>query len=156
MAGGASRTKLLRVAIVGGGVLVAANVFVFAGLGNDEGGDPVVPTQIERLYPNPGEVIRPQETVGADLRNEFQGELSVNGIDIPRDQLSGDPNLGMVTFRPGCEGSQNTAEGAECVVREFDPGSYTAQVEFWPRTKTAEEARADGQYGSHRWQFKVG
>jgi hypothetical protein len=155
MADAARRRTVVRVAIVGVGLLVVANLFVFAGLANDESSEPTLPSAIERLYPNPQEVIRPQETVGADLRDDLQGELWVNGVVVPRDQLNGDPNLGMVTFRPGCAG-RPVPEGSECAFREFDPGTYNLRVDYWPRTRTLEQATAAGEVGSFGWQVKVG
>jgi hypothetical protein len=151
MADHTRRRSLVRLAIVGGGVLIAANLFVLAGLGGNDANGPALPAQIQQLFPNPHEVIRPQETVGADLRDDLQGELYINGAPIPRDQLSGDPSLGTVTFRPGCT-TTATAEGSECAYREFDPGPLNLRVDYWPRTK----AREDADVGSYGWQIKIG
>jgi hypothetical protein len=156
MADGNRSRRLGRVAIVGGGVLLAANLFILAGLGGDNSSTPVLPPEIQRLYPNTQEVIRPQETVGADLRNDLQGELRVNGVDIGRDQLTGDPSLGFVTFRPGCASVGSTAAGNECAFREFEPGTYNLTVRYWPRTKSIDEAQQDGEIGEYSWQVKVG
>jgi hypothetical protein len=156
MAAPSRRTSLTRIAIVVGGLLVAANLLIFAGLKSGDSSGPPLPSEIQQLYPNPQAVIRPQETVGADLRDDLQGVLYINGVQVPEDQLSGDQGLGIVTFRPGCAGSGPTTPGFECAYREFRPGSYNLRVEYWPRTESKSEARAKGNLGSYSWQIKVG
>jgi hypothetical protein len=155
MAAPARRFKLTRVLIVGGGLLVAANLLVFAGLGHDDNSGPQLPSEIQQLFPNPQEVIRPQDTVGADLRDDLQGQLYINDVAVPADQITGDPNLGIYTFRPGCATS-TTQAGSECAFREFDPGTHNARIDFWPRSESLEDARKAGEVGSYGWSFKVG
>jgi len=156
MAAANRRFKLTRVLIVGGGLLIAANLLVFAGLSHDDNKGPQLPSEIQQLFPNPQEVIRPQDTVGADLRDDLQGQLFINNVAIPADQIVGDPNLGIYTFRPGCNTTGATTAGSACEFREFDPGSYNARVEFWPRSSSLGDARKAGELGSYGWSFKVG
>jgi hypothetical protein len=156
MAAPSQRTKLTRIAIVVGGLLIAANLLLFSGLGSGDSSAPPLPSQIQQLYPNPQEVIRPQETVGADLRDDLQGVLYINRVQVPEDQLSGDQGLGIVTFRPGCVSTGPTSPGFECAYREFDPGTYNLQVEYWPRTESQSEARSKRHLGSYSWSIKVG
>src|SRR3954465_10144527 len=155
MATGPQRTNLIRILIVGVGLLVIVNFLVLAGRdsGNNSAG-PVLPTQVQQLFPGPQEVIRPQETVGADLRDDLQGQLYINGQPVPSDQQVGDPGLGIVTFRPGCNGASVAKN--ECAVREFDPGSYTLRIDFWPQGRTEVQAKQDGDFGSYSWPIKVG
>jgi hypothetical protein len=155
MASDPRRTKLVRAAIVLGGVLVAANLFVLAGLASDDSG-PTLPSAIEQLFPNAQEVIRPQDTVGADLASGMQGVLYINGAQVPEDQIVGDPGLGTVTFRPGCANVLADEVAADCLYREFDPGTYNLKVEYWPIGVSKDEARTAGSFGSHGWQVKVG
>jgi len=143
------------VLIVGGGLLIAVNLIILAGRTHSDS-EPQLPSQIQQLYPGPQQVIRPQETVGADLRDDLTGQLYINGAPIPADQVSGDPNLGIITFRPGCAGSGERAPGSACEYREFDPGSYTLRIDFWPRTESMSQARQKGELGSYGWQIKVG
>ncbi len=155
MAAPVRRFKLTRVLIVGGGLLLAGNLLVFAGLGHDEA-RPRLPSEIQQLFPNPQEVIRPQETVGADLRDDLQGQLWINNVAVPADQIIGDPNLGIYTFRPGCNTTGATQAGNECEFREFEPGTHTARIDFWPRRESLEDARQADDVGSYGWSFKVG
>jgi hypothetical protein len=155
MATGAQRTRLVRIIIVGVVLLVIVNFLVLAARdsGNDTAG-PVLPQEVQQLFPGPGEVIRPQETVGADLRDDLQGQLYINGQPVPTDQQVGDPGLGIVTFRPGCVGASVAKN--ECAVKEFDPGPYNLRIDFWPQGVTEEVAKANGDFGSYGWTIKVG
>jgi hypothetical protein len=135
--------------LVVGVLVLAANLLVVAALSQDTD-DPVAqqPTEIERLFPSPGAVIRPQDTIGVDLRDDLQAQLYLDGPDttsaiaLPVDQYVGDPNQGLVQFRPG--------PGRE--VRELEPGAYTLRVDYWPRG----ESIADAELGSFSWRFLVG
>jgi hypothetical protein len=155
MAAPPRRFKLTRLLFVGGGLLLAANLMILAGSQHNDA-TPQLPSEIQQLYPDPQQVIRPQETVGADLRDDLQGQLYINGAAIPADQIAGDPNLGIVTFRPGCAGTGPTTPGAECTYREFDPGTYSLRIDYWPRTESMTDARRKGDLGSYGWQIKVG
>jgi hypothetical protein len=155
MATGEQRTKLIRILIVGVGVILVVNFLVFAARdsGHNTAG-PVLPQEVQQLVPGPGEVIRPQETVGADLRDDLQGQLYINGQPVPTDQQVGDPGLGIVTFRPGCAGA--SVPKNECAVNEFDPGNYNLRIDFWPQGIGEEVAKANGDFGSYGWSIKVG
>ncbi|MGH9005430.1 MAG: hypothetical protein ACRDYV_20085, partial [Acidimicrobiia bacterium] len=86
------------------GVVAAVNLLIFAvhtgGEGQDNPGSPL-PPEIEYLVPVPGAVIRPQEDVGADLKDTYTGALFIDDVRIPQDQTKITPGLGQVTFRPG-------------------------------------------------------
>jgi hypothetical protein len=156
MAAPARRFKLSRVLIIGAGLLVAVNLLVFAGLGHNDDSKPQLPTEIQQLFPNPQEVIRPQETVGADLRDDLQGQLYINNVAVPADQIVGDPSLGIYTFRPGCQTSNRSQAQSACEFREFDPGTYSARIDFWPRDESLQDATDQHELGSYGWSFKVG
>jgi hypothetical protein len=136
--------------IVGLGVLLAVNLLIFAGhtggKGQDNLGSPP-PIEIELLVPNPGAVIRPQEDVGADLKDTYTGALFVDDQRIPQDETKIVPALGQVTFRPG--------PGKEIEV--LRPGPHYARIDFWPQEKGDEPAaRAAGVVRSYTWQFTAG
>lgn len=133
--------------IVAGGLIVAANLALVAGFAQrNEGNAPNLPVSIEALIPEPGTVMRPQEPVGADLRDDLQGVLTIDRLRIPEDQYRGDPGLGLVAFRPG-PGQEFT---------QLEPGAHSATITYWPRTKTFREARRAGEVGGYTWEFKVG
>jgi len=130
-------------------LVLAGNLLVVAAVSQDTD-DPVAqqPSEIERLFPSPGAVIRPQDTIGVDLRDDLQAQLYLDGPDttgaiaLPVDQYVGDPNQGLVQFRPGPNRE----------VRELSPGIYTVRVEYWPRG----ESIADADIQTFSWRFLVG
>ena len=75
----------------------------------------------------------PQDTVGVDLRDEFTGQLTIDGQRDPEDQFTGDPSLGQVFFEPGpARTFSELSEGR----------AQRASIECWPTTiKTVDEAR---------------
>lgn len=128
--------------------LLAAVSLAIAGAASQDTDPPTasLPSAIERLYPEPGSVIRPQETVGVDLRDDRQAVLIIDGNRIPEDQYTGDRNLGVFRYRPG--------EGKE--FREFEPGHHEIRIEHWPATMTEDDARSRGEVRAYGWRFAVG
>lgn len=144
------RLPSIRAVLVALGVLAAVNLLVFAthtgGKGQDNPGSPL-PVDIEAVVPIPGAVIRPQEDVGADLRDTFTGALFIDDRRIPEDQTKIVPALGQVTFRPGPDKD----------IEALAPGHHYATIHFWPQEKGDEDAaRAAGVVKSYTWQFTAG
>ncbi|HEV3363188.1 MAG TPA: hypothetical protein VG795_03445 [Acidimicrobiia bacterium] len=136
--------------IVALGVLAAVNLLIFAmhtgGKGQDNLGSPL-PQEIEYLVPVPGSVIRPQEDVGADLKDTYTGALFIDDVRIPQDETKFTPGLGQVSFRPG-PNKEITA---------LAPGHHYATIHYWPQEKGDEDAaRAAGAVKSYTWQFTAG
>lgn len=148
-----ARTRRLpstRTIIVALGVLLAVNLLIFAshtgGKGQDNPGSPL-PQEIEYLVPVPGAVIRPQEDVGADLRDTYTGALFIDDVRIPEDQTKVTPGLGQVSFRPG----------PNLEIEALRPGFHYATIHYWPQEKGDEDAaRAAGAVKSYTWQFTAG
>jgi len=135
-----------RTVVVVLGLLVAANLLVVAGLSQRTGhSSPGQPAAVEQLDPPAGSVIRPQATVGVDLRDDLTGVLLLDqprpGTEIPEDQLQRVPGLGIVQFRPG----------PGKVVRELAPGHHELTVLYWARTESRPARPA-----SYSWSFEVG
>jgi hypothetical protein len=129
------------------GLLGATSLLVLAGTSQET--DPVDtsrPSAIEAIFPEIGAVIRPQETVGIDLRDDLRGVIIVDGTRIPEDQYTGDENLGVVRYRPGPDQE----------FRAFEPGIHEIVVEYWPRTLSEDDARRQGDVDSYGWRFVVG
>ena len=136
--------------VVALGLLVAINLLILAGHSGGKGQEshgPPLPNEIEALTPQRGAVIRPQEDVGADLKDTYTGALFIDDKRIPQDQASIVPALGQVSFRPG-PGKEITA---------LAPGSHHATIFYWPQEKGDEDAaRAAGAVKSFTWQFTAG
>lgn len=138
----------LRVAVVVVGLLVAVNAAIIGARSQENGPvAPQRPVEIEQLFPQESQRILPQDIVGAQVENKFQGQLTIDGTLIPKDQMTGDPNLGEVLFQPGPNKE----------FREFGPGAHKATVEWWPKTIVdPEDARSQHVLRSYTWTFNVG
>ena len=146
----ARRLPKSRTIIVALGVLLAVDLLIFAGHGGGQGqANPSgpLPAEIESLVPVPGSVIRPQEDVGADLKDTYTGALFIDEKRIPEDQTKIVPGLGQVSFRPG--------PNKEIPV--LAPGNHHATILYWPQEKGDEDsARHAGALKSYTWQFTAG
>jgi hypothetical protein len=132
-----------RIAIVVAVMLLALNlvvIYVLDGADTQREGRGF-PTGVESVSPRPGEIIRPQDGISADLDNTLTGVLQINGAEVPEDQTLRTVNLGIVEFRPGPDQD----------VTVFDPGDYTATVLFWPQGKDRPANPA-----AYSWSFRVG
>ena len=69
--------KPLRVLIVVGGLLLAVNVWIIAGVSQRTNKEPLLPTAIEELIPKPGDLVSPQSTIGVNLSNTPDGRARV-------------------------------------------------------------------------------
>ena len=143
------RMPAARTIVVALGVLVAVNLLIVAvhtgGQGQDTG--PPLPEGVRYLVPHPGSVIRPQDDVGAQLKDTYTGALFIDDIRIPDTDARIDPSLGLVVFRPG-PNKEITA---------LRPGHHYATIHFWPQDKGDEDAaRAADAVKSYTWQFTAG
>jgi hypothetical protein len=139
-----------RTLLVALGFLLAVNLLIFAshtgGKGQDNPGPPL-PEAIELLVPLPGSVIRPQESVGADLKDTYTGALFIDDVRIPQDQTKITPALGQVSYRPG----------PNLEIEALAPGHHYATIYYWPQEKGDEPAaRAADAIKSYTWQFTAG
>jgi hypothetical protein len=74
-----------------------------------------LPTQIERISPSKGDSVLQQTPLLVDLIPGYTGELEVNGLAIPVEEVRAATNP-----EPG-----QTVAAAESLVTKFDPGSNT-------------------------------
>jgi hypothetical protein len=100
-----------------------------------------LPAAIVALQPRPGELIRPQDTIAVELRTDLTGALVLDGQEIPEGQLTRQPGLGEVSFRPG--------PGKD--LSELPPGTHSVVVEYWVQAKPRPIHPA-----TFAWTFRVG
>ncbi|HEY8217102.1 MAG TPA: hypothetical protein VIH82_08205 [Acidimicrobiia bacterium] len=100
-----------------------------------------LPSAVDSVTPAPGELVRLQDTVGADLRDDLTGVLVLDGTEIPEDQLERVIPLAEVTFRPG--------PGKD--LAKLEPGEHTLVVLYWPQGKARPSRPA-----SYSWSFRAG
>jgi hypothetical protein len=137
-----------RVGIVVAAVIIVVNLAILAALAQENGpAAPDRPEEIVMLEPEEGQLTLPQGRVGGQLRVDYTAQLVIDGRLIPKDQMSGDPNLGEFYFEPGPD-------------KEFSQlpkGNVGAALQWWPREiSTPEEAREQRRMGRYSWAFKVG
>jgi hypothetical protein len=128
-------------------VVITLGVVLLSSADTDTPSERRYPAAIDGVSPGPGELIRLQDTITADLRNDLTGVLVINGVDapsigeIPEDQLERVVPLGQLSFRPGPDQE----------VERFEPGEYIATVLYWPQRK-----ERPAQPGSFSWRFRAG
>jgi hypothetical protein len=137
----AKKRKPIRLLIVVGGLLIAANMWIIAGVSQRTNSEPTLPNVVEELIPKPGDLVSPQSTIGVNLRDDLAGALQLDGQEIPKDQVVEQPTVGIITFAPG--------PGKD--LSRLAPGSHTLTVVYWPRSTTREKGAI-----SYSWTFKVG
>jgi hypothetical protein len=136
-----------RVAFVAVVLLIAVNAAIF-GTRNEVRGTaaPQRPPAVLALSPQENEIALAQDRVVVTLKTTFAAQLSIDGAVIPDDQLTIDSSLNnTLGFQPEPDHD----------IREFSPGTHTATIEYWPRGRAYEEAKAGRLLGSYTWNFKV-
>jgi hypothetical protein len=134
-----------RIAIVAVALLAVINLGIWGLHQSDTSrGGLTFPVAVQDVSPEPGEIIRPQDTVMADLESGLTGVLVLSGPGfnerLPEDQLERVEPLGQVSFRPG--------PGQD--IRQFAPGTWSAAVLYWNEGK-GEPAHPR----SFSWTFRV-
>jgi hypothetical protein len=128
--------------IVGVVAIVVLNLAIFGLDSSDTSPEGrTLPSTIDALTPPPGELVRLQDTIGADLRDGLTGVLLLDGVEIPEDQLERVDPLSIVTFRPGPDQE----------LERFEPGEHNLTVLFWEQ---GEPRPADPD--SYSWSFRAG
>ena len=137
-----------RVAVVAIGLLVVANLawFGYRATGYEHRQPTAAPMRSTWCFPPRTRSMRPQETVGFDLRDDLVGVLVIDGVRIPEDQYEGDRASGR------CSGGRARARSS----RELPEGRHKAVAQYWDATKTEEEANAANEVFDYPWNFTVG
>jgi hypothetical protein len=137
-----------RVAVVAAVLLVVVNVAIFGTRHEVRGtASQALPAAVLQISPRDGEHVIPQTSIVVDLRAKYTGQLSIDRVLIPQDQLTiTTPNLFELVFQP------TPAHD----IHRYSPGDHTATIEFWPQTTTYEQARSGRLLGTYTWRFKVG
>src|SRR5262245_65206837 len=96
-----------RVAVIVIALVVVVNLAIFLGSQSDTsdqrtgGGLPPLPSAIESISPERGDLTGLVDSITVDLDDNYTGDLAIDGITIPEDQLERTEQLGLITFRPG-------------------------------------------------------
>lgn len=122
---------LIAAAAVGG------LVFAFSGPTQDEG--PPTPEAVESVFPIGGNLELRQVTIVADLAPGYTGYLSIDGNEVPEDEIQFVPALNTVTLRPPPGSDFET----------FEPGSHCATIHYRRIGQPRENSSA------YRWCFRL-
>jgi hypothetical protein len=131
-----------RVAIVAVVLLIVLNlgIVLLANADTSPGGKQELPSAVESINPERGQLTGLIDNVTVDLADSLQGDMMVDGVLIPEDQLDTIPQLGVITFRPG-PGKDLT---------RLLTGENTVVVHYWPRS----DPRPD-QPPAFSWRFRA-
>jgi hypothetical protein len=133
-------TKIFRVAIVSGLIAVVGILLAVSVSSSDTSQPQANASNVEKVSPAPGGILRPQSEVSFDLTDGYTGRLYIDSEIVPEDQLEIVLSLGQFTFRPG--------KGQ--IVEQFDAGSHSAQIFYWEADKPE-----PAQPQTYSWDFKV-
>lgn len=99
--------------------------------------DPVADPAVVRREPEPGMHVLRQSAVGVELLEGYDGRLTIDGVDIPEDQLDGaigpdhpgyDPSLGI---RPNNRHLVFFTPGEDKVIDRYPSGEVHVTAHFW-------------------------
>ena len=110
---------------------VAVGGFWLAGAGarTEEESAAVIDSAVEATYPGESELDVRQARIGVDLQSGYTADLTIDGIQIPEDELQRVESLGIVYYLP--DPSRTT--GA------LEPGRHCAQAFLWQPTRGKRE-----------------
>jgi hypothetical protein len=134
-----------RVAVIVIALVAVVNLAFFLGRESDtsnvaEGGLPPLPAAIESINPERGDITGPVDSIEVDLDDNYTGDLAIDGVTIPEDQIERTEQLGTIVFRPG--------PGKE--LTRLRTGENTVVVTYWPRIQD----RPDDP-PRFSWRFRV-
>lgn len=116
-----------RFRIVAAVVLAIAAALAVIAVRSLEGGgdDPVLgggdAAVVESLIPRRNAQVPQQSTVGIDLVTGWEGTLVIDGVEIPLDELTLTPEIGLIEYTPG--------DGK--TVEDLQPGRNCVSAVIW-------------------------
>ena len=144
--------------IIGAVVIGVALALIIWGFASAQSGDKAVRINdpaIERVLPQPGEIVLRQSQVGVDLAPGYRGVLIIDGQEIPTTDVptgsNPDPNA-KGNLDAQFDPTQNTVlfvpkKGA--TIEEFTPGEHRITAVYWREVASRDQAV------SFSWTFKV-
>lgn len=103
--------------------LALAAVVVGAVLIAPSGTGVALPEQVERISPTEGAIVLRQTTLEIDMQFGYEIDLVIDGVPIPREQLSGNAQIGLFRWAPS----------SDTFVPEWTPGTHTIEM-TWDTT----------------------
>ncbi|MEW6154445.1 MAG: hypothetical protein AB1673_10720 [Actinomycetota bacterium] len=97
------------------------------------------PVAVEGVTPQGGNLDLRQVTISADLAPGYTGYLTLNGVEIPADDLRFELALNSITLVPGPDSDY----------RQLQPGSHCAGVVYWLIGQPSTTSQ------NYRWCFRL-
>jgi hypothetical protein len=135
-----NKTKLFRIVLISAIAVVATIMFIISVSSSDTNTIAITNKYVEKVEPTPGGLMRPTSDISIDLSDGYIGRLTIDGINIPDDEIIFVKSLGQLTFKPGKAKSFD----------KFQEGPHVAQIIFW---KSDESESINPQ--SYSWDFRV-
>lgn len=118
-------------------IAIGGIVFVFSGPKRKQ---PGLPAAVEAVSPAGGDLDLRQITLSADLAPGYQGFLTLDGAEIPQDDLQFVLALNTITLKPLPDSDYTT----------LLPGRHCASVVYW----FIGQSREDGT-SAYQWCFNL-
>ena len=109
-------------------IAIAGIVYAFSSSPRPRERQQATTTAIVRVTPPSGDLDLRQATVGVTLAAGYTGNLLVDGIQVPEDELHREPALYQITLQPRPGGQFN-----------LGPGRHCASVTYWPLASPADK-----------------
>ncbi len=97
------------------------------------------PAAVEAVSPAGGDLDLRQVTISADLAAGYTGYLTLDGVEVPEDDLHRVDALNTVTLRPQPDSDY----------LQLQPGPHCAGVVYWPIGRPRDEG------STYRWCFRL-
>ena len=134
-----TRKDLRRRLIMGALACVGAGGIVFAFSAPTKTDSTGRPAAVEAVTPQGGNLDLRQVTISADLAPGYTGYLTLDGVEIPADDVRFELALNSLTLIPGPDSDY----------RQLQPGNHCAGVVYWAIGQNRDLGK------SHTWCFRL-
>jgi hypothetical protein len=118
---------MVRRLVIIGLLAVAVGLLVLAFSGTRRPPPPET-SAVRQVMPPAGDLDLRQVTVGVTLAAGYSGDLSVDGVQVPEDEVHRVPALYQITLTPKPGGQFN-----------LGPGRHCASVRYWPLASPSDQ-----------------
>lgn len=132
-------------------VVLAAFGMLYMGFREGSSGGVASDNAIVELTPGPGDRVLSQSAVGALLKPGYDGRLSINGVDIPEEQMEGaltPEALSQIPVeeqgrgvRPNNRNSVQFKPGPGKAISRLDTGAVDITLRYWSDEEGPDNAR---------------
>jgi hypothetical protein len=149
--------RAIRIVATTVALVLAAGIFAYSCSKGETSPESTAHPAIVAQFPAPGGRALRQTDVGAELALGYDGRLTVNGIDIPEEDMEGavDPDslteaeLRQYGVRPTSRNRVFFRPGPGKVIEEFEPGEVTIVLRYF------KDSRADTTTRVVTWTVHV-